>query len=125
MSDEGQNESAINDKGFEVDFIRREAEDGDLHPFRFYADELDLCPARATRASVLTQSHLFVHPVISATGKMATLRTVDPQTFVTFKRWMAEHAQNREPIKRRRDLLQAQVVQEMLDEGLVSTAIAS
>ena len=53
------------------------------------------------------------------------MRTVDPQTFVVFKRWMGAHAQNREPLKRRRDLLQAQVVQELLDEGLVSTASAS
>ena len=124
-SDEEQNESAINDKGFEVDFIRREAEDGDPHPFLFSADEEDLWPVRAKRASVLTQSPVFVHPVISATGKMATMRTVDPPTFVVFKRWMAEHAQNREPIKRRRDLLQAQVVQELLDKGPVSTASSS
>ena len=53
------------------------------------------------------------------------MRTVDPRTFVVFKRWMAEHAQNREPLKRRRDLLQAQIVQELLDEGLVSTASGS
>ena len=120
-SDEGQNESAINDKGFEVDFIRREAEEGDPHPFRFSADEEDLWPVRAKRASVLTQSPLFTHPVISANGRIATMRTVDPRTFVAFKRWIAEHAQNREPLKRRRDLLQAQIVQELLDEGLAST----
>ena len=124
-SDEGQNESAVNDKGFEVDFIRREAEEGDPHPFRFSADEEDLWPVRAKRASVLTQSPLFAHPVISATGRLATMRTVDPRTFVAFKRWMAEHAQNREPLKRRRDLRQAQIVQALLDEGLVSTASAN
>ena len=56
---------------------------------------------------------------------MATMRTVDPQTFVAFKRWMTAHAQNREPIKRRRDLLQAQIVQEVLDAGLVSAASTS
>ena len=119
-SDEGQNESAVNDKGFEVDFLRREAE-GDPHPFRFSVDEGDLWPVRAQRASVLTQAPVFRHPVISATGKLATMRTVDPQTFVEFKRWMAEHAQNREPIKRRRDLHQAEIVQELLTEGLLGT----
>lgn len=118
-SDEGQNESAVNDKGFEVDFIRRETEEGDPHPFRFSADEEDLWPVRAQRASLLTQAPVFVHPVISATGKLATMRTVDPQTFVEFKRWMAEHAQHREPVKRRRDLHQAQIVQELLTEGLL------
>ena len=68
---------------------------------------------------MLTQAPVFVHPVISATGKMATMRTVDPQTFVDFKSWMAEHAQNREPIKRRRDLYQAEIVQALLTEGLL------
>lgn len=120
-SDEGQNESAVNDKGFEVDFIRRETEEGDPHPFRFSADEEDLWPVRAQRASLLTQSPVFVHPVISATGKLATMRTVDPRTFVEFKRWMADHAQHREPVKRRRDLHQAQIVQELLNEGLLNT----
>ena len=120
-SEEGQNESAVNDKGFEVDFIRREVEDGDPHPFRFSADEDDLWPVRAQRASLLAQSPLFVHPVISATGRMATMRTVDPQTFVEFKQWMAEHAQNREPIKRRRDLYQAKIVQELMDKGLLAS----
>jgi hypothetical protein len=120
-SDDGQNESAVNDKGFEVDFIRRETEEGDPHPFRFSADEEDLWPVRAQRASLLTQAPVFVHPVISATGKLATMRTVDPHTFVEFKRWMADHAQHREPVKRRRDLHQAQIVQELLTEGLLGT----
>lgn len=123
-SEEGQNESAVNEKGFVVDFLRREAVDGDPHPFRFSDDENDLWPVRAERASILAQSPVFSHPVISATGKMATMRTVDPQTFVAFKRWMAEHAQNREPLKRRRDLLQAQIVQELLEEGLVQSRAA-
>ena len=53
------------------------------------------------------------------------MRTVDPQTFVVLKRWMVGHALYREPIKRRRDLLQTQTVQEMPDVGLVSTPVAS
>lgn len=120
-SDEFQNESAINAKGFEVDFLRRETEDGDPHPFKFSADEEDLWPVQAQRASMLAQSPVFRQTVISATGKLATMRTVDPQTFVEFKRWMAGHASNREPLKRRRDLLQAKIVQELLDEGLLTT----
>ena len=120
-SEEGQNETAVNDKGFEVDFLRREVEDGDPHPFRFSADEEDLWPVRAQRASLLAQSPEFVHPVISATGRIATMRTVDPQTFVEFKQWMAKQAQNREPVKRRRDLHQAKIVQELMDSGLLTS----
>jgi hypothetical protein len=116
-----QNETAINDRGFEVDFLRREAVDGDPHPFRFSSDEDDLWPVQAIRASVLTAAPTFEHVVISVTGKMALMRTVAPKTFVDFKRWMAESAPNRPPPKRRRDLRQAEIVQALLDEGLLLT----
>lgn len=90
------NETAINDKGFEVDFL-----------------------AQAEKASVLTDAPLFEHPVISATGRMARMRTVAPRSFVEFKRWMAEAAPNRPEPKRRRDQRQAAIVQSLLDEGLL------
>jgi hypothetical protein len=50
---------------------------------------------------------------------MATMRTIDPRTFAAFKRWMAEHAQGREPVKRRRDSHQADIVQALMLEGLL------
>lgn len=56
---EGQNETAINAKGFEVDFLRRQPVDGDPHPFRFSPDEGDLWPVQAVRASVLTTAPRF------------------------------------------------------------------
>jgi len=43
------------------------------------------------------------------------MRTVSPAVFVAFRRWMAGLA-NRPPGKRRRDQLQANIVQELLDE---------
>ena len=61
----GQNETAINDKGFEVDFLRRVATGDDHHPFRFSADEDDLWPVQALRASVLTEAPQFTHVVVS------------------------------------------------------------
>ena len=39
-------------------------------------------------------------------------------TFVAFKQWTAGQAQNREPVKRRRDLYPAKIVQELMDKGL-------
>ncbi|HSM22574.1 MAG TPA: GSU2403 family nucleotidyltransferase fold protein [Rubrivivax sp.] len=113
------NETAINDRGFEVDFLRRVPVDGDPHPFRFSADEEDLWPVQAVRASVLTEAPKFEHVVISATGKMAFMRTVAPRVFVEFKRWMSESAPQRPQLKRRRDLRQAEIVQALLDEGLL------
>ena len=120
---EGQAETAIDDKGFEVDFLRRQVADGDPHPFRFTPDEDDLWPVQAERAAVLTSTPLFEHLVISATGRMALMRTIDPAVFVSFKRWMAENAQNRPEQKRRRDVRQAEIVEGLLREELVRTRV--
>jgi len=116
---EGQNETAINSRGFEVDFLRRQPEANDPHPFRFSDDEEDLWPVQAVRASVLTSARRFDHVVVSATGRMALMRTIAPAAFVEFKRWMAAHAPTREAVKRRRDLRQAEIVQLLLDQKLL------
>lgn len=113
------NETAINAKGFEVDFLRLKPEGDDPHAFRFTADEDDLWPVQAVRASVLTSAARFEHVVIAATGRMTLMRTIAPQAFVEFKRWMAEKARERPEPKRRRDLRQAAIVQAMLDEGML------
>lgn len=116
---EGQNETAINAKGFEVDFLRRQPEGDDPHPFRFSDDEGDLWPVQAVRASVLTTAPRFEHVVVSATGRMVLMRTIAPQTFIEFKRWMADKAPHRPALKKRRDLRQAEIVQTLLDQGLL------
>lgn len=116
---EGQNETAINEKGFEVDFLRRQPEGDDPHPFRFSSDEGDLWPVQAARASVLTSAPRFEHAVVASTGRMTLMRTIAPASFVEFKRWMAKQAPGRPDMKRRRDLRQAEIVQKLLDDGLL------
>ena len=116
---EAQNETAINAQGFEVDFLRRQPEGDDPHPFRFSDDEDDLWPVQAVRASMLTNAARFEHIVISATGRVVLMRTVAPQVFIEFKRWMAAKVPQRPEPKRRRDLRQAHIVQTLLDEGLL------
>jgi hypothetical protein len=122
---EGHAETAINAKGFEVDFLRRQPEGDDPHPFRFSDDEDDLWPVQAVRASVLTNAPRFDHVVISATGRMALMRTIAPESFVEFKRWMAAKVPQRLESKRRRDLRQADIVQALLDEGLLMPGSAA
>lgn len=116
---EGQAETAINAKGFEVDFLRRQPEGDDPHPFRFSDDEDDLWPVQAVRASVLTNAARFDQVVISATGRMTLMRTIAPEAFIEFKRWMAAQVPQRPEAKRRRDLHQANIVQTLLDDGLL------
>ncbi len=115
---EMQLESVVNDKGFMVDFLRRMAVDGDPHPFRFTDDEDDLWPVQAQRAESFLNTPRFEQVIVSVTGRMAMMRTIPPAVFVDFKRWMAQ-LDTRPAGKRRRDLLQAGIVQRMLDERLL------
>lgn len=119
MRKDGQNETAINSRGFEVDFLRRQPEGDDPHPFRFSGDEDDIWPVQAVHASVLTTAPRFEHVVVSATGRMAPMRTIAPRTFIDFKLWLAERAVDRPAPKRRRDRRQASIVQELLNAGLL------
>lgn len=89
-----QKYTAANDKGFEVDIIRREAVGGD--------------PLTAPG---------FSEVVVGVNGRMARLSTLHPGAFAAFKRWMAEQP-DRDPLKRRRDALQADAVAWLLQERL-------
>lgn len=109
-----QKETAVNSKGFQVDFLRRVPQGKDPHPYRLTADLDDLWPVQARRANILTEAPRFEYPVISTTGQVALMRTVSPKVFVAFKQWMSEQP-NREGIKRERDKLQADIVQSLLD----------
>ncbi|MEI7548445.1 MAG: GSU2403 family nucleotidyltransferase fold protein, partial [Actinomycetota bacterium] len=60
---EGHPETAINARGFKVDFLKREPEAGDPHPFSFSGAEDELSPVQARRAAVLTNASRFSHVV--------------------------------------------------------------
>ena len=59
----------------------------------------------------------FSAVIVATNGTMARMNTVHPATFTSFKRGMAEQA-DRDPLKRRRDVLQADAVQELLAQHL-------
>jgi Nucleotidyltransferase len=54
---------------------------------------------------------------VASNGTMARMNTMHPVTFVVFKRRLAKQAE-REALKRRRDVLQADAVQELLEKYL-------
>ena len=112
-----QTYTAVNSKGFEVDIIRREVIDGDPHPLRLTENEDDFYAVQAQRAGTLLDGPRFSSMIISVTGHMARMNTVSPLAFVTFKRWMARQP-DRNPMKRDRDMLQAALVEEMVEEYL-------
>jgi hypothetical protein len=51
--------------------------------------------------------------VVATNGEMAMMNTVEPLVFARFKRWMAS-LPSREPLKKRRDVLQAETVERVV-----------
>lgn len=112
-----QRYTAVNSKGFEVDIIRREALDVDPHPLQLTTDEDDFWAIQAKRANTLLSSPPFTSMIVSPSGYMARMNTISPLVYAAFKRWMASQP-NRDPMKIDRDILQAQLIEEMVPEYL-------
>jgi len=53
--------------------------------------------------------------IVSGNGRMARMTTISPVAFAKAKRWIATQ-DDREPLKRDRDVLQAELVEEMVAE---------
>ncbi len=111
-----QKHTAVNKDGFEVDIIRREAiRNPDAHPMRITAHEEDFWVVQAQRAGLLLDSQPFSAIVVSPRGDMAKMKTINPNTFVKFKRWMSE-LPDREVLKKPRDRMQADIVEDLVEE---------
>lgn len=112
-----QKYTAVNSRAFEVDIIRRETVGDDPHPIRLSDDEDDFWVVQARRAGDLLNAPSFSEVVVAQSGQMARLTTIHPATFAEFKRWMAQQP-DRDSLKRRRDVLQAEAVEWLLSERL-------
>lgn len=114
---QSQKYTAVNKDGFEVDILRREQTGDDPHPIKLSDDDEDFWVAQDRRGHVLLDSPSFSAVIVATNGSMARMNTVHPATFAAFKRWMAAQP-DRDALKRRRDLLQADVAQELLEQYL-------
>ncbi|MES2296484.1 MAG: GSU2403 family nucleotidyltransferase fold protein [Pseudomonadota bacterium] len=114
---DAQKYTAVNQDGFEVDIIRREQASGDPHPIRLSDDEDGFWVAQAPRAQELLDAPQFSAVVVATNGDMARMSTLAPMAFVRFKKWMGA-LHDRDPLKRRRDALQAQQVEAVVREYL-------
>lgn len=112
-----QKYTAVNKDGFEVDIIRRERAGDDPQPIKLGDADEDFWEAQARRANVLLDSPGFSAVIVASNGAMARMNTVHPATFVAFKRWLARQTE-REALKRRRDVLQADAVQALIEKYL-------
>lgn len=113
----GQKYTAVNKDGFEVDIICRERTDDDPHPIKLSDEDEDFWVVQARRANVLLDSPSFSAVIVATNGTMARMNTVHPATFVAFKRWLANQT-DRDALKRRRDALQADTVQDLMEKYL-------
>jgi hypothetical protein len=112
-----QKYTAVNKDGFEVDIIRRERAGDDPHPIKLSDEDDDFWVVQARRANVLLDAPGFSAVIVATNGSMARMNTLHPATFVAFKRWLANQS-DREALKRRRDVLQADAVQTLPDKYL-------
>lgn len=113
----GQLYTVVNDAGFEVDVVRRIKAEGDPHPLRLSNDEDDLWPVQVSTGQDLLNAERFSRMAVSTSGSMARMHTVDPRAFVRVKRWLAEQ-KTRDPLKRRKDRLQADIVASLVESYL-------
>ncbi len=114
---EGESYRASNSKGYMVDLIKRRPEsffeDKEQGQVRPVLD--DFWAAKIINMDWLLSSPKFKQTVIGINGSMAEMMTVDPRAFVLFKIYLAQK-EDREPVKKARDLAQAQATFQLIEE---------
>lgn len=118
-----QRYTAVNSKGFEVDILRREVQEQDPHPAQPSDAEDDFWAVQARNAEQLVSAPRFSAVTVGTIGHMARMNTVHPLAFVRFKRWLAERP-DRDPLKSGRDKLQADIVEQLVQDYLPQLARA-
>lgn len=114
---EDQLYTAENADGYEVDIIRRITPGLLFDGKRVTDHEDDFWAAKIKNADWLLSAPKFKEVIVSSTGRMAQMTTVDPRAFVLFKLWVAEQP-TREAVKRTKDILQSRVIIELIKEKL-------
>lgn len=116
-----QKYTAVNAAGFEIDVIQRAAQSragSDPHPLSVSAFEKDFWAVQVPSGQALLDDGRFSQMVVATNGNMATMHAPSPDNIVRIKTALSQ-APDRDPLKSRKDLLQAQVVQQLLnDHGL-------
>lgn len=109
--------TAVNDKGFEVDVIRRMALDKDPHPLKLSDSEDDFWAVQVSMGERMLSTRPFEQIVVATSGSMARMRTIHPLDFVRLKQELG-HMPTRDPAKYRKDIKQADAVLAMVREYL-------
>lgn len=112
---EDQKQTAVNDRGFEVDIIRRAVRRGDPHPMRMSHREDDLWAVQVPSGDRMLGAARFSQMIVSIDGSMARLVTMAPGSFVKIKQELSRSA-SRDPRKSSKDAQQARIVQALIKQ---------
>lgn len=112
-----QKYTAVNKDGFEVDIIRRTAKEKDPHPLRMTNQEDDFWAVQVNSGDTLLNARPFSQVVIGTNGAMARMRTIHPLDFSRVKRMIANDPE-RDPKKIPKDILQADLAQQLVERYL-------
>jgi hypothetical protein len=113
----GEEYRASNSQGYMVDLIKRRPESffDDKEQGQLIANPDDFWAAKIKNMDWLLSSPKFRQIVVATNGSMAEMVTVDPRAFVFFKNWLSQK-EDRDPMKKPRDLAQARAVFELVQE---------
>lgn len=118
---QGQRYTVVNQEGYEVDVIRRMAKDGDPHPMALSDHEDEIWLVQVGSGEALIAGRRFDALVIGTDGHMARMHVPHPLDFVRLKEKLSKSA-SRDPLKKSKDGLQAQLAQHLVDEYLPQLA---
>jgi hypothetical protein len=107
--------TAVNAQGFEIDVVRHAAKDGDPHPLRVSKHEEDFWAVQISTGSSLLDGGHFEQAVVAISGHMAQMRVPSPASFIRVKQQLAS-MRSRDPLKARKDALQAEIVSQLVTE---------
>jgi hypothetical protein len=114
---QGQSFRATNDKGYMVDLIRQMPNPPwKDEPDRFFA-EGDLVATDIWNMKWLLNAPRVQQTAIALNGVMFPICAPDPRAYAMFKLWLAQ-SEERNPVKKSRDMAQAQAVAALVRDKL-------
>jgi hypothetical protein len=114
---QGQRYTVVNQDGYEVDVICRMAREVDPHPMSMSDHEDEIWPVQVGSGEALIAGRRFDALVIGTDGNMARMHVPHPLDFVRLKVKLSKSA-SRDPLKKSKDGLQAEITSQMANEFL-------
>lgn len=115
----GDEYRAVNSKGYMVDLLKRRPKSmfDEKEPQQLIRNEDDFWAAKIINMDWLLSAPRFRQVVVGINGAATEMLTIDPRAFVLYKVHLSKK-EDRDPIKKPRDILQAQALFNLIQERL-------